>query len=90
MSTDHVTIGLMNDVMDELRHARTKFPGNNVWVTLAALTEEVGELNKAILEINQEPEKGVTERNIREEAIQVIAMAIRVAIDCNHLDYRRE
>ena len=67
----------------ELSRARAKFPTQSVWFTLAALTEEVGELNAAILQFNHEPTKGVTIDAIHREAIQVATMALRVVLDCN-------
>jgi hypothetical protein len=71
-------------IADELARARAKFPQQDVWVTLAALTEEVGELNQAILQrAYQAAEKNVTVAHIRKEAVQVAVMALRVALDCN-------
>jgi hypothetical protein len=67
----------------ELAKARAKFPVQSVWVTLAALTEEVGELNASILQFNHEPGKGVTIDAIHREAVQVAVMALRVMLDCN-------
>lgn len=68
----------------ELSKAREKFPCQDVWVTLAALTEEVGELNQAVLQYNFEPGKGKTEADIVKEAVQVAVMAARVVLDCQH------
>lgn len=65
------------DVEHELGRARDKFP--NPEHMMNALTEEVGELAKALLQINYEPAKGKTHEDVYEEAIQVAAMAIRVA-----------
>lgn len=60
----------MSAVCNEVDRARHLFPeGKHQTV---ALMEEVGELSQALLE-NESPER------IREEAIQVAAMAIRVA-----------
>ena len=67
---------------EELVRARAKFPEQSVWVTLAALTEEVGELNKAVLQHNFESLKGVTIAEIEQEATQVAVMALRVILDC--------
>ena len=58
-------------IEDELDRARTKFPEPTA--TMVALTEEVGELAKALLDESWE--------NVRKEAIQVACMAIRVAIE---------
>jgi hypothetical protein len=63
----------------ELQRAVTKFP---TWPTdpfhaLAVLGEEYGELQKAVLQHTYEPHKGVTMDDIRSEAIQTAAMAIR-------------
>lgn len=60
----------------ELRKARKAFPQQSFWRTLAALTEEVGELNQAILQHRDYAA-------IRSEAIQVAVMALRVANDCD-------
>lgn len=62
---------LAGEIMAELIHARTKFPGTNA--TLAALVEEVGEVSTALME---EPRA-----NVRKEAIQVAVMAIRIILD---------
>lgn len=59
------------EVRLELGRARKKFPGNAL--TMVALTEEVGELAKALLD--ESPER------IVEEAIQVAVMAQRVATE---------
>lgn len=74
-------INMTEDVLAELAKARAKFPVQDVWVTLAALGEEVGELNQAILQHHFEPAKGKTKQDIRKEAVQVAVMAMRVALD---------
>lgn len=61
----------LQEVRDELLRARTKFPGDRVM--MIALTEEVGELAKALLE---EPRE-----NVRREAVQVAVMAARIVLD---------
>ena len=61
----------LSDVHVEVRRARQKFPGDDA--TLAALTEEVGELAKAML--------GESQHAIYKEAVQVAAMAVRCALD---------
>lgn len=70
-STDDPDTFFLVEVLEEVARARTKFPSSNL--KLAALTEEVGELAKAMLD---EPAE-----NVRKEAVQVAAMALRVAID---------
>jgi 8-oxo-dGTP diphosphatase len=62
---------LAEEILAELVRARTKFPGENV--TMLALMEEVGELSKASFE---EPRE-----RVREEAVQVATMAMRVVLD---------
>jgi len=59
------------EVRAEIARARSKFPNNDL--TMIALTEEVGELAKALLDESAE--------RVRSEAVQVAAMAARVAID---------
>lgn len=61
--------GTVIDISKEVVRARTKFPGNRL--LLAALTEEVGELAKAMLQ-----DRPIEE--IRREAIQVACVAIRI------------
>jgi hypothetical protein len=62
---------LLDDMKAELKKARTKFPGDRV--TYTALCEEVGELAKALLDESSQ--------RVREEAIQVAVMAMRVVLD---------
>lgn len=64
------------DVSAELARARAKFPGNTL--QLAALSEEVGELAKALLD--HRSGKGTAEE-VYAEAVQVAAMACRVAVE---------
>jgi len=76
---------MVESILWELASARAKFPTQNAFVTLAALTEEVGELNQAVLQSKYEPHKGKRFEHIYAEAVQVAAMAIRVALDCPDL-----
>jgi len=65
---------LMADITRELFRAREKFPGKNV--TFAALVEEVGELATATFEESRD--------RVREEAVQVAVMAMRMVLDGDH------
>lgn len=76
------------DVLDELRRAVEKFP---TWPTdplhaAGVLNEEVGELNKAVLQAIYEPHKSGT-AEVREEAIQAAAMALRFVASLHRYDY---
>jgi Lar family restriction alleviation protein len=62
---------LASEILAELIKARTKFPGDNV--TGLALVEEVGELAKALIDESR--------ARVREEAVQVATMAMRVVLD---------
>ena len=78
-------------VQAELARAVTKFP---TWPTdpmhaLAVLGEEFGELTKAMLQYTYEPHKGVTQQDIRDEAIQTAAMALRLAMSLPCYQYRK-
>lgn len=66
----------LHEVAHEIDRARAKFPGSNL--VMAALTEEVGELAQAMLKVAAG--KWPSSR-IYEEAIQVAAMALRVAVE---------
>lgn len=79
----------INQVLNELKRAKEKFP---TWPTdpLHALTvvgEEYGELQKAVLQHVYEPGKAVSRQDIREEAIQTAAMAIRFAESLTWYEY---
>lgn len=70
------TAVMLNDIVEELERAREKFPENNHKLT--AFNEEVGELNKAIL---QHQYGNVTAEQVYKEAVQTAAMAIRVGVE---------
>lgn len=77
------------EVQAELARAVAKFP---TWPTdplhaLAVLGEEFGELTKAMLQFTYEPHKKVTRADIRAEAIQTAAMALRLAMSLPVYDY---
>lgn len=71
-----LTAKMLNDIVEELKRARKKFPDNNHKLT--ALNEEVGELNKAMLEFEY---GNIDSDEVYKEAVQVAAMAIRVAVE---------
>lgn len=77
----------LEDILEELRKARKKFPARKVadnedlLAMLCALNEETGELNQAVIQFLYEPEKNISYEHIRKEAIQVAAMAMRVLLD---------
>jgi hypothetical protein len=65
----------LNAVANEVVLTRTKFPDNNLAMT--ALTEEVGELARALLEYYWNPTQE-KKANIKAEAVQVGTMAMRI------------
>lgn len=70
---------MISDIREELKRARASFPGNKY--TNTALQEEVGELAKALLE----HQNGLClNEDVYREAVQVAAMAIRVAVEGDH------
>lgn len=79
----------LNQVVAELARATAKFP---TWPTdplhaLAVVGEEYGELQKAVLQHVYEPGKAVSRQDIREEAIQTAAMALRFAVSLSIYEY---
>lgn len=68
----------LNEVAVETAYIQQKWPGNVN--NLAALTEEVGELAKAMLEREYEPKKSVGREQIYREAVQVAAVALKIAL----------
>jgi len=80
----------LGDVVLELGRAKELFPR---WPTdplhaLAVLSEEHGELTKAILQLMYEPEKS-GRKNVRAELVQTAAMCLRMALslDNHHYDF---
>lgn len=65
-------------ISKELSSAMKKFP--DPVHSLAALSEEVGELNKVMLQYQYEPDKNVTMDDIVGEAIQVASMAVKIIL----------
>jgi NTP pyrophosphatase (non-canonical NTP hydrolase) len=83
---DHLRIA---DVRVEVARALSKFP---TWPTdplhaLAVLGEEYGELMKAVLQQVYEPHKNPTDA-VREEAVQVAAMALRFLASLDTYQYQ--
>lgn len=82
--------GIASEVCAELARATVKFP---TWPTdplhaLAVLGEEFGELNKAMLQLTYEPHK-TSAAEVRSEAIQTAAMALRLAMSLDRYQYAR-
>lgn len=80
--------GSLDQVLAELDRAVAKFP---TWPTdplhaAAVLGEEFGELTKAVLQFTYEPHKTSADE-IREEAIQTAAMALRFVFSLEHYGY---
>lgn len=74
------TEAIVREVLAELERATAKFP---TWPTdplhaLAIIGEEFGELTKDVLQMAYEPGK-TNAGNLRSEAIQTAAMALRFA-----------
>lgn len=87
---EELEIAAIEDVQAELKMAATKFP---TWPTdpihaLAVLGEEYGELTKAILQHTYEPHKSTLD-DVRNEAVQTAAMAIRLLMSLEVYEYRK-
>lgn len=80
---------IISKVTTEIDHAFRKFPTwpNDPPHALAVLGEEYGELNKAVLQATYEPEKSNPD-NVREQAIQTAAMALRFLISLDRYEYQ--
>lgn len=79
---------VVNEILKEVERATLKFP---TWPTdplhaLAILGEEYGELTKAVLQWTYEPHKTSLDE-IRIEAIQTAAMALRFALSLDAYAY---
>lgn len=80
----------IEEVINEVAKATQKFPTwpNDPIHAVAVLGEEYGELNKAVLQLVYEPHKSTAE-DVKEEAIQTAAMAIRFLLSLDAYEYRR-
>ena len=81
---------MINEILKEVARATEKFP---TWPTdplhaLGVLGEEFGELTKAVLQFTYEPHK-TTLDDIRTEAIQTAAMALRFAASLDRYNYNK-
>jgi len=80
----------LGDILQEVEQAMAKF---NTWPTdpfhaLAVLGEEFGELTKGIVQLTYEPHK-TTPAEVRNEAIQTAAMALRFVRSLDRYDFMR-
>jgi len=81
---------IVAEVLKEMNKAKAKFPE---WPTdpihaVTILGEEYGELQKAVLQLTYEPEKqDFSDGNMREEAIQVAAMALRFLMSFGEYEF---
>jgi hypothetical protein len=79
---------VFDEVLEELNRAMVKFP---TWPydpihALTVVGEEFGELTKEVLQLTYEPKK-TNRTNVRKEAIQTAAMAIRFIMNIDHYEY---
>lgn len=82
------TQDIFSEVGQEIDKAVAKFP---TWPTdpihaVCVLGEEYGELQKAVLQLTYEPHK-TSKEDVRMEAIQTAAMAIRFLASLDDYDY---
>lgn len=78
---------MIDEILDELVNARDKFPAQDDETMFLAMAEECGELVRAFLRYRDEPETNVSYDDIRKEATQVAAMAIRCILDTTLVRY---
>lgn len=79
---------VMELAREEFLRATDKFP---LWPTrgidaATVVAEEVGEVQKAVLQLTYEPHK-TSRADLRDEAIQLAAMAVRFAMSLDYYDY---
>lgn len=84
------TYDVLHEVLAEVESATRKFP---TWPTdplhaVGVLNEEVGELNKAVLQQVYEPHKNPNGA-VRREAVQAAAMALRFLASMDRYDFQR-
>lgn len=83
-------LSIFNAITRELDRAVSKFPEypTDPLHALAVLGEEYGELNKAVLQLTYEPHK-TSKVEVRSEAVQTAAMAIRFLISLDRFEYKQ-
>lgn len=79
---------IIAEISAEVARASAKWP---LWPTdplhaLSVLGEEYGELNKGLLELVYEPHK-TTKEEVRKEAVQTAAMAVRLLMSFDKYDF---
>lgn len=79
---------IINEVLDEVDAASAKFPKwpTDVMHAVGIVNEEVGELNKALLQEVYEPHKNKP-HDVRMEAVQTAAMSLRFLANMEYYDY---
>ena len=80
---------LFGDVAAEVLRAEKKFSNwpESPYVALCVLGEEYGELQKAVLHVT---EKGADVEDVRSEAVQVAAMAMRFLLGLDEYVYNED
>lgn len=83
---------ILDDIANEVVSAKAKFPSwpDDPFHALAVISEEFGELNQAVVQHVYEPKKKVEHDDIRDEAIQLAAMAVRFVMSLDSHDYNFE
>ncbi len=81
---------ITDEILAEVQRAKCKFP---IWPTdplhaLGVVGEEFGELTKDVLQMTYEPHKTNID-NVRTEAIQTAAMALRFAMSLDRYEYKQ-
>lgn len=79
---------LLLEVVEEVDKASTKFPDypTDPLHAIVILGEEFGELSKAVLQNTYEPHK-TNKEEVRSEAIQTAAMALRFLLSLDVFEY---
>ena len=79
----------LEQIMLEVNQSMEKYPTwpNDPIHALAVLGEEFGELTKDVLQMTYEPHKSSVQ-NVRTEAIQTAAMAIRFVMSLDVYEYQ--
>jgi hypothetical protein len=84
MAIVHDDVNFLNQVRAEANRARNLFPNQSMEMVALALAEESGEAVKATLDVYFGNGKA-TPADLVKECIQTAAMAMRLALDVEHL-----
>ena len=81
---------VISEVFKEMERAKEKFPTwpNDALHAVGVVAEEMGELQKEVMQLTYEPHKS-TKESVKKEAIHLAAMSLRFLLSLENYEYRK-